>query len=514
MGFTAKGKNSSEGWGMGFLLVFFPEDEESIANKKKPNNLFSSSCSSSPSSSSTSFKPINTLLRRTNSAHLLSRAQSTISVCALLIFITLLLFTLSTFEPTTTTHFTPRRHLSSNSKIYKPTHFKPIENPPSWSLNILKPSSKMASSSSSLSSPSPPHALQGMGSLYRRGTKAMNDLIVAHITESVTVPELRLFLRLFHRSALTSRADLLLIFPSKTVSFDSIVQEENESILKLVDRYQELNATIADSAASFDVTQFVKSRNKEKETGEPIWGRRIRSNYSDESETELTRLSYGSVVGFEADELDPENSLAGFLDHVPLSLRRWACYPMLLGRVRRNFKHVMLVDVKEILLLGDPLSRVRNRSPETVYLSTMGPSMSSKHGKKNSGKTQSTHQNSANSAIIMGGTRGIRRLSTAMQTEIVRAAMQHKRKNSATESGLFNQLVGNEFILKNINLIKSAELIPELSSLRGRNSNSGSSLSLSNYTVVRYGNSNPELSSNIVKDICSFPVDSLAYSDC
>ncbi|KAJ7942440.1 Transmembrane protein, partial [Quillaja saponaria] len=91
--------------------------------------------------------------------------------------------------------------------------------------------------------------------------------------------------------------------------------------------------------------------------GEPetLWGKRNRSNYSDsdvgERETsDATRLTYGSVLSFDATELDPENSLAGFLEYVPMSLRRWACYPMLLGRVRRNFKHVMLVDVKNLMV--------------------------------------------------------------------------------------------------------------------------------------------------------------------
>lgn len=46
-----------------------------------------------------------TIFRRTNSNNLLmSKAQSTIFICALLVFITLLLFILSTFEPTTKPH--------------------------------------------------------------------------------------------------------------------------------------------------------------------------------------------------------------------------------------------------------------------------------------------------------------------------------------------------------------------------------------------------------------------------
>ncbi|KAA8518167.1 hypothetical protein F0562_015641 [Nyssa sinensis] len=491
MGFAAKSKNSSEGWGMGFLLVFFPEDE-AIVNKKKTNQLFSSSSSSSPPSSSSSppsFNPttyVSTLLRRSNSNHILTKAQSTISICALLIFITLLLFTLSTFEPTTTTtRFISRRHLTPSN----PPHS------PSWSLSFLNHNSQKKSKSTSPSSSS--YALQGMGTLYRRGTKAMNDLIVAHLIDSVTTHELRLFLRVLFRSGLTSRSDLVLIFPptSRSSKFGDVIRQENESFLKLVDQHQKVNSTGSNSVTSFDVTRFVKLAKKENETGEPIWGRRIRSNYSEEGEGELTRLSYGSVVGFEVDELDPENSLAGFLDHVPMSLRRWACYPMLLGRVRRNFKHILLADVKETLILGDPLGRVRNQSPESVYLSAVSESTipNNKHGKKNSLKTQSQSKKPVLPSMILGGARGVRRLSNAMLTEIVRAATQHKKKNSVSESGLFDQLVGNEFILKNVNLIKSTESIPDASSLTGLNLNSGSSLALSRYTVVRRAESGPLL---------------------
>lgn len=347
----------------------------------------------------------------------------------------------------------------------------------------------------------------------------MNDLIVGHVLESVKSQELRLFLRLLHRSGLTSRSDLVLIFPSQSHSadFETVIREENESFSELVHRNRKLNGTTKHSAASFDVTQFVKSSKKEKEWGEPIWGRRIRSNFSEIGEAESTRLSYGSVVSFVVDELDPENSLSGFFDHVSMSLRRWACYPMLLGRVRRNFKHMMLVDVKEVLIVGDPLGRVRTRSPESVHLSTESITPSNnRHGKKNSVKTQSHSEKPVNSAVIMGGARGVRRLANAMLTEIVRLTTQQKRKNLVTESGLFNQLVGNEFILKNVNvnLFTSAESIPNESSLTRLNSSSGSSLSLSNHTMIRRGNSNIDVTSTIEKLVCLLEVDSSVYSDC
>lgn len=350
----------------------------------------------------------------------------------------------------------------------------------------------------------------------------MNDLVVSHVVEDVTENELRLFLRLLHRSGLTARADILFIFASPSFSsrFGSVIQEENESFLKLIRHYKESNNTSREKRVmGFDVTQFVKAGKKKEMAAESIWGKRIRSNYNnsdgeEEDEAELTQLSYGSVLSFEASELDPENSLAGFLDHVPMSLRRWACYPMLLGRVRRNFKHVMLVNVKNSVILGDPFGRVRNRSPVSVYLSTKPKpeSSSGKHGKKNSDKTQSHFP--VNSAVIMGGARGVRRLSNTMLTEIARVAMQHKKKNSLSESGILSQLVGNEFILKNmnINLITSTESIPDTSSLVGLNS--APSTLFTDYTIIQRGNSNYDLNSIVMKLICSVEVESSVYRDC
>ncbi|KAM7505451.1 hypothetical protein LguiB_004355 [Lonicera macranthoides] len=506
MKFTpTKAKNSStnsEGWGMGFFLVFFPEENTAIINNKKkppPNNL-----SPSPSPSSAKFTTINTLLRRTNSTHILTTAQSTISICALLIFITLLLFTLSTFEPTTTPTtppFTSRRHLSSNNL--------PAFKKSPWPLKFLAPTPHFHTAP-------PSHALQGMGILINRGTKAMNDLTVCHLTESVTVLELRLFLRVLQRSTLTSRSDLIFILPnSAPPSFNSAIREETDSFFKLIHRYKELNTTHPKSP-SFDLTQFFKSTKKEKEWAEPIWGRRIQLNYNDKNSTESTRLSFGSVVSFELDELDPENSLSGFLNDIPMSLRRWACYPMLLGRIRRNFKHTLLVDIKDVLVFNDPLGRVRNKTPESVYLIQSGSSQSgsSKHSKKdkNSDKTQSGHK-TVNPGVIMGGVRGVRRLANAVLTEIARAATQHKRRNSVTESGILSQLAGNRFLLKNVNLVLSTESIPDVS---GLNSGSGVALSVANLTVVRRGNSNNGDVNNgvIMKHLCSFPLDSSVYSEC
>ena len=517
MGFTSgnKAKSFRESWGMGLLLIFCPEDQNNYNNNSaivEKNKLFSSSPSSSSSpNSSISSSPSSSVIRRSNSNRLLTKAQSTISICAFLVFITLLLFTLSTFEPTTTNRNNhPRRFLSQNPENNLKPKPKTNNNHSLWSSPWFGTMWKQKPELGSKSNTRFTSALQGLGTLYRRGTRAMADLVVGHVSEDLREGEIRFFLRFLHRSGLTARADVVFVFGSNSSRFDSVIREENESFLKLVNEYKRLNKTTSRKpSSSFDVTQF--KLGKKKEIGEPLWGKRSRtsSNFSDSNE--LTQLSYGSVLGFEASELDPENSLSGFLDHVPLSMRRWACYPMLLGRVRRNFKHIMLVDVKSLVVLGDPLGLVRNRSPESVFLFTKPETSSnSKHGKRNSDKTQSHCQ--VNSAIITGGARGIRRLSNAMLTEIVRAAtQQHKKKNSLTESVILNQLVGNEFLLNNVKFIKSVDSVPDAGSLVRLGHNSAAL-----HTVVQRGNSNDYdvINSIIMNQICSSEVDSSVYSDC
>lgn len=506
MGLPLTGKSKStagENWGMGFLLVFFSEDSPSaIADQKK---LFSSSS-----------------VRRSN-YNLLTRAQSVISVCALLVFVSLLLFTLSTFEPAIKMNLTPpRRFLSQKSA---PIEVRTPSGKYVYRWNWLgKMWKQKPATAKRTDAAAPAVALQGMGTLYMRGTRAMADLAVVHVAEDVGEEDLRLFLRLFHRSGVTAKSDSVFIFPSAAFSsrFGSVIREENESFLKLVRRYRNLNSTASRRAAvGFDVTQFVKSKEK-KETEEPLWGKRVKrvSNESDGGEDELTRLSYGSVVSFDAAEIDPENSLSGFSDHIPMSLRRWACYPMLLGRVRRNFKHIMLIDAKSSLLLGDPLGRVRSKSTESVILFTKPeqiqfPSSSTKHGKKNSDKSNS-RRHLVNPAVVIGGARGVRRLSNAALVEIARTLMQHKKKNSVSDSGVLSHLVNSEFLLKNVKVITAAESIPEASSLAGFDSDSVGSLSAPENAIFQRGNNGNfrEINSIIMKKICSSEMDSSVYSGC
>ncbi|XP_043691292.1 uncharacterized protein LOC122641988 [Telopea speciosissima] len=511
MGISAKAKSGGDGWGLGFLLIFFPEednDDDKYVDKRR--RLSCSSSSSSSSSRSTTSRSSRTNL-------LISRAQSTFSICVLILFFTVLLFTLCTFEPTSTISAFPRRWLSEDSRSFRIKSKRISSSSSKWVSRIWEKNGNPRTISNA--------ALQGMGTLFRRGTRAMSDLVVAHLDEDTTDAELRLFLRTLHRSGITARSDVVFIFPSAISSnTTSVIQEENDSFLKLVHLHRENNnSTSLDTG--FDVKHFVKSGSGKRQEQQPLWGKRIHGNWSetgDGGEDEFTELRWGSVLGFEATELDPENSLAGFLDHVTMSLRRWATYPMLLGRVRHNFKHFMLVDVKNVVVLGDALARVRSSSAESVYLWTTTETAHGGHGRRNSGKTQSRNPNVSkplNPAAILGGARGVRRLSNSVLTEIVRSTIQHKSKikwkTKVSESAILNQLVLNGSLLKNIEVITATESIPDPSSLVNRNTNSSSSSTSSNYLLVHRGNNNLfNLHSILHKEICSFVEDSSVYRDC
>ena len=112
----------------------------------------------------------------------------------------------------------------------------------------------------------------------------MSDLVVAHVVEDTSEDEFRLFLRLFHRSGITAKADLVFLFSSSlsTSRFEGLIQQENDSFLKLVQHCnKKLNTTSHGSLSvaaglRFDVTQFVK--HGEKEFSDPLWGKRIQVN--------------------------------------------------------------------------------------------------------------------------------------------------------------------------------------------------------------------------------------------
>eukprot|EP00262_Sarcandra_glabra_P010893 TRINITY_DN264_c0_g1_i1.p1 TRINITY_DN264_c0_g1~~TRINITY_DN264_c0_g1_i1.p1 ORF type:complete len:480 (+),score=49.83 TRINITY_DN264_c0_g1_i1:163-1602(+) len=479
MGLSSKARSSGESWGLGLLLVLFlDDDEEDTQNRKKKKNL-----SINNSSNSQSFSLIN-------------KAQFTISLCGLIVVFTILLFTLCTSDPPPTTSLSPLRGAGIPRRWLKENSTK----------------SKKSSNTNYFSR----SALQGMGTLFRRGTRAMSELVVAHLTEDTSSDDLRWFLRTLHLSGLTTTADLVLIFPSSLLAQSSsikIITQENHSFKLLLFARADKNGSFSSS--------FKKRPTPTSSTKETIWGRGIghRSKYEDEEDG--YGFSWGSIVGFEAAELDPEDSLSGFLHPVPMQLRRWACYQMLLGRLRRSFNHILLIGINDAMILGDALSRVRNRTSEAIHLWGVD---NDARGQGSSTSTSTSDSDSdtrnGNAAIIMGGIRGVRRLSNAMLTETVRVAMRRKKKPPyLDESMLLTHLLGNNSVLNN-KVTMTTESIPGSNSIVYPTSSTDSisiSLFSSNYMALirgRGANGNLNLTSFLRRQTCSSRIDSSVYMDC
>ncbi|KAH7427223.1 hypothetical protein KP509_10G035000 [Ceratopteris richardii] len=234
-------------------------------------------------------------------------------------------------------------------------------------------------------------ALKGLGSIYKVGTKGMTDLVIAHIAENTSLQDFRLFLRTLHRSGVTLRADVVLLFswnslPSSMMdviaqeyrSFDRIVKRSMKAQIRMPP--SESNASSSASSTSYTtrnasglckscvsqhstLTPFDRMQQAVSGDGtnirfpQPIWGPG-NAGMPPSNNTEVSSVSYdfGSMVGFGVSELNPDNTFQGFIRHPPLTLRRWACYQMLLGMVRNRFKHVFLTDVTGVVILNDPFS--------------------------------------------------------------------------------------------------------------------------------------------------------------
>lgn len=107
--------------------------------------------------------------------------------------------------------------------------------------------------------------------------------------------------------------------------------------------------------------------------GDVIWGKRLNASeqaadVSNGAKESSSWSGYGSIVGFEMQELDPHNVLGGFFHTVPAQLRRWVCYEMLLGMVRSKFRNVLLTQVDGVLVVGDAVAAIRRR--QSLYVSS------------------------------------------------------------------------------------------------------------------------------------------------
>ncbi|KAG6545084.1 hypothetical protein Mapa_013467 [Marchantia paleacea] len=208
-------------------------------------------------------------------------------------------------------------------------------------------------------------AMQGMGTLFRKGSQDMSELIVAHASENMSCADFRLFLRTLHRSGATAKADVILLYDFLSARMMGIMQEEEMSFQRLLAESEGLVGVAAAAAehANSSVGAFNIGAFWEPDDKSP---RELVSMIEESDNVTLPR--WGSIIGFEMQELDPDNALKGFLDMPSMQLRRWLCYQMLLGVVKSKYKHVMLTEIEGVMILGDALSAVRRK--QHIYLST------------------------------------------------------------------------------------------------------------------------------------------------
>ena len=333
-------------------------------------------------------------------------------------------------------------------------------------------------------------ALEGMGMLFRKGTCAMPELVVAHLSESTTPDDLRLFLRGLHRSGLPSRADVVLLFPFRPVpaNFTAVIREEEEFFQKLLRKVHSKGShpearkllAIADghlhnpklcpfNSAAYTRAPLVTEVTK----GPSIWAKHRNETKAADSEEEEAPLQYGAVVGFDVQELDPDDALSGFLDSPSIHLRRWICYQILLGMVRHRYRHVFLTEVSGVLILKDifePLKKkdtglhlyysgqrwsdIETSDMDSVPLVSNSDRnatnvMESVYGRIfwNSLEDEDKARKVISTGIILGGIRPVRSVATAMAIEIVRVAMLRKNREPFRVEALLSYLVHKSSVL-------------------------------------------------------------------
>jgi len=267
-------------------------------------------------------------------------------------------------------------------------------------------------------------ALEGMGTLFRRGKRSMTELLVAHLAENTSTHDLRLFLRTLHRSGMTARADVVLLFPWRPLPMAmlDVIHEEEQSFHKLLHYFRPsparlrsisdhvgaaaptlfdqssrahnhapgmmsstldidnpVGAAIPASFANisvFNAAAFWKMAASEDQSSrsgtQNIWGSSSRIRYpaaAEEDDLKVLRedgqdgysATYGSIVGFDMQELDPADAMRAFINEPPAELRRWVCYQILLGILRQKYRHVMLSEVRGLLVLKDILAPLKKK---------------------------------------------------------------------------------------------------------------------------------------------------------
>lgn len=357
-------------------------------------------------------------------------------------------------------------------------------------------------------------ALRGLGTVFRRGTKAMNELVVAHVSENTSEEDFRLFLRTLHRSGVTARADVVFLFASSPLPTDmtDLIHQEDDYFRELllstinVSSSQDLVSNLSQARQTpsmgsprfssnatispFNVNAFKKAWSENESSLQPLWGSRGSNPFQPTSTREESLAGWGSLVGFDVSELNPDDALEGFIDRPPLHLRRWACYQMLLGMVRHKFKHILLTEVGGAFVLRDPLTLPRRKVG--LYLSledrTWGASMADELGVKGVQSVVDDGRNSSGSAdnatatgqiqlpLLKGGngrSSTVMRRQLRAEVEMRRRAGRRKRNRRSTAAGLYERVYGRrmwstlEEVEKNKKLVNSGAIVGGIHQIRG-----------------------------------------------
>lgn len=304
-------------------------------------------------------------------------------------------------------------------------------------------------------------ALEGLGMLFRKGKRAMPELVVAHLSETTTVEDLRFFLRGLHRSGMPAQADVVLLFPWRPLpqEYISVIRHEEQNFRRLLAKFRKGAAGESSfgklsvfNPGAYGRTMSVLDYGQRQES---IWGKKQHSGRSNSStngdgdDNADEAVHYGAIVGFDMQELDPDDALSGFLDSPSATLRRWVCYQILIGMVRHRYRHVFLTEVTGVFILKDFLTPFKKKdnslhlystgqqwndsaSPESpnspeppTSAARVGSIMETVYGDKfwSSMEVEDKSRKVITTSVIIGGVRKVRILAMAMVTEIVRVAL-------------------------------------------------------------------------------------------
>lgn len=413
-------------------------------------------------------------LRCKLSTYMHRKAKSTISLCVGIVLCTFVLSVLTFALDLWKVSEAPRLLVSFPYKLRNHTSFvKPSDVVPDRRPEMIVTREEEA-------------ALEGMGVLYRKGKCGMPQIVVAHLSETTTAEDLKLFLRGMHRSGLLASADLVLLFPWQPLPrfFAKVIRDEERYFQRLLAQHHKAGTrrpteSVPESKLSIfnsdaytkplSVSDFGKGRQ------ESVWGASGARNDSASTESKDDGVHYGAVIGFDMQELDPDDAFSGFLDRPSANLRRWVCYQILLGMVRNRYRHAMLTQVRGTFFLKNVLAPLKRRdpslhlyhtgrrwadvhsSPQSLY-NVFSPSseanattgvIESVYGKKfwNSLEEEDRARKVISTGLIVGGIRPVRSVAMAMATEIVRVALLRKTRDAFNPEAVLSFLVHKSSVL-------------------------------------------------------------------